>query len=103
MLGDSSVLSVTPASRTAEIIELAAVTGDGQTFPAPGHTSLIRPLGEISPGASKVNGIKWEDVRDQPPLPVVMLQWVEWLTQQCSEAGPGGRSTLVLAGHNIKT
>lgn len=41
------------------------------------------------------------EVKREPPFPVVLLEWVEWLTEQCS-AAPGGSSRLVLMGHNIK-
>jgi hypothetical protein len=85
-----------------EVIELAAVTADGNTFPPPGGNSLMRPLGQVSPEATnRSHGLRNEDLLGAPCAPVVMLQWLEWLTQQ-SRAAPGGSCTLVLAGHNIK-
>lgn len=83
-----------------EILELAAVTADGQTFPPEGSSSLMRPLGSIAEGAFKTHGMRNRDLTEQPCAPVVLLQWLEWLTEQCQSA-PGGSCTLVLAGHNI--
>lgn len=84
-----------------EIVELAAATADGQTFPAEGSSSLSRPLGSIDEAASKTHGMRNSDLTEQPCAPVVLLQWLEWLTEQCQSAH-GGSCRLVLAGHNIK-
>lgn len=87
-----------------EILELAAATGHPgdreQTFPAPGQDALIRPLGEISLGASDTHKMFNRQLVDKPPVPVVLLNWVNWLTRQCKDT-EGGSCTLVLAGHNI--
>jgi hypothetical protein len=76
-------------------LELAAATADGKTF-----SSLVAPLTAINDDAAAVTGLNWEAVKNQPPLPVVLLEWVRWLQQQCVSS-PGGSSTLVLMGHNI--
>jgi DNA polymerase III epsilon subunit-like protein len=78
-----------------DIIELAAATAEGQQF-----SSLVSPLTLIPPDAARITGLSWQDLQDQPPLPVVLLKWVQWLQQQCAST-PGGSSTLVLMGHNI--
>ncbi|WIA19703.1 hypothetical protein OEZ85_005629 [Tetradesmus obliquus] len=94
-----------------DITELAAATVDATFAPAKclnsdPHTfaSLVSPLTMITPEASNITGITWggNQLQHQPPLPVVLLDWVRWLQQQCASA-PGGSSTLVLMGHNIKS
>jgi hypothetical protein len=83
----------------AEIVELAAATADGVTFPLRSGESLIRPFGAVNSFASKAHGLVNANLLDAPCASVVMLQWVMWLTQQC-QATPGGSCTLVLVGHN---
>jgi hypothetical protein len=61
----------------------------------------MRPLSEISPEATRnAHGMVNSDLIGQPCAPVVLLQWLDWLTQQC-QAAPGGSCRLVLAGHNV--
>jgi hypothetical protein len=76
-------------------VELGAVADGGQQF-----ASLVAPISPISPGATLTHGLAWRDVCGAPPLPLVLLRWVEWLRGLCA-AAPGGSSTLVFMGHNI--
>jgi hypothetical protein len=79
------------------LVELAAVTSDGQQF-----QSLVWPLGKVTDEATKnAHQLYKTDLLGAPQLPVVLLQWVQWLTQQC-KAADGGSCRLVLAGHNIE-
>jgi hypothetical protein len=79
------------------VIELAAVTSSGQEF-----QSLVWPLGIITSGATEnSHGLYKQDLLGAPHLPEVLLQWVEWMKQQC-KAADGGSCRLVLAGQNIK-
>jgi hypothetical protein len=79
-----------------DLVELGAAADNGQEF-----VSLVAPLSAISFGATMAHGLRWPDVQHAPALPVVLLDWLRWLTQQCA-AAPGGSSTLVLMGHNIR-
>lgn len=83
-----------------EPLELGAAASDGQTF-----QSLISPLGVIprnhySPDGLMVHKLTWADLQHEPPAAVVLLRWVEWLTQLCTSTERGS-CRLVLAGHNV--
>ncbi|KAF6260024.1 hypothetical protein COO60DRAFT_1625888 [Scenedesmus sp. NREL 46B-D3] len=89
-------LEASSTIQPVDVMELAAATAHGQRF-----RSLVSPLTAISPGATAVTGLAWAEVRGGPPLAVALLAWVRWLARQCA-AAPGGSSTLVLMGHNIR-
>lgn len=106
-----------------EVLELGAISCNGHEQAS--FQALASPLGGIEAGATATHGLLWDqndtqavqqavqalkegrelpplvELQQQPPFPVVLLSWLEWLTQQCS-AAPGGSSRLVLTGHNIK-
>jgi len=72
-----------------EVVEIAAVTLDrGQRVGAPFHT-LVRPSRRISREAQKVHGISQEEVRDAPPMEVVLPQFLAYL------------GDAILVGHNV--
>jgi len=79
------------------VLEIASVTSDKQEF-----QSLIRPLGDIPSQSTDVHTLTFAKVCSSPPVPAVLLQWLQWVTQQCVST-PGGSCRLVLAGHNISS
>ncbi|MBC7222862.1 MAG: UvrD-helicase domain-containing protein [Anaerolineae bacterium] len=78
-----------PSPYYDDMVEIGAVTLDrGQQVGAPFH-SLVRPSRRISREAQKVHGISQEDVRDAPPVDVVLRRFLAYV----------GDATL--AGHNV--
>lgn len=78
-----------PSPTYDDMVEIGAVTLDrGQRVGAPFH-SLVRPSRRISQEAQKVHGISQEEVRDAPPVDVVLRRFLAYV----------GDATLV--GHNV--
>lgn len=76
-------------------MELGAVSSDGRTF-----QQLIGPLGKVE--CTDIHHLVWAgQLQGAPPVPVVFLDFVEWLTQICTSTQQGS-CRLVLAGHNVK-
>ena len=76
--------------RRDEIIEIAAAAYEDQTMKGEPYTQMIRPqCGYIPRAATKVHGIRYQDVSDAPTITQVLPDFLEYI----------GNDTLV--GHNI--
>lgn len=74
--------------RTEAIIEISAVkVVDGNVVDT--FSTLVNPMKPISPGATAVNGITDDMVKDEPTLDVVIPQFNEFI------------GDAILVGHNI--
>ena len=72
----------------SEILEIGAVrVADGEILDC--YNTLVKPYGEISVGATEVNGITHEDVEDSPRIEEVIDDFLDFI----------GNS--ILLGHNI--
>jgi len=75
------------------IIEIGAVKFEPSGLEVSRFESLVRPDWPISPGANRVHGLEAADLRDAPPIGLVLAAFLEWL---------GPTDGVVLLAHHAR-
>jgi len=76
--------------RTTEILELAALEVEAERVTGRSYEALARPEGRISPAASQVHGITWDQVKDKPSIDQILPTYLQFL------------DSVTLVGHNVE-